>query len=201
MRIYLVRHGQTDWNYQKKIQGQQDVDINEQGIRQAENLAETLKKVPFEYAVCSPLLRARHTTEILLKYHPISLEYDERLKEINLGKWEGKTHREVMTEEMNPVYQYFHHPEKYHPDEDMESLEELYQRGESFVRGVLFPLEDHYETILVVAHGGLIRTILNPLMGYSVYDFWKLPLDNCATEILECKDRKLSILEKTVENA
>ena len=40
MKIYLVRHGQTDWNYQKKIQGQQDVDINEQGIRQAEKLAE-----------------------------------------------------------------------------------------------------------------------------------------------------------------
>ena len=53
MKIYLVRHGQTDWNYQKKIQGQQDVDINEQGIRQAEKLAEILKNVPFEYAVCS----------------------------------------------------------------------------------------------------------------------------------------------------
>lgn len=69
MKIYLVRHGQTDWNYQKKIQGQQDVDINEQGIRQAEKLAEILKNVPFEYAVCSPLTRAHHTAEILLKYH------------------------------------------------------------------------------------------------------------------------------------
>ena len=45
MNIYLVRHGQTDWNYQKRIQGQQDVDINEQGIRQAEKLAEAWKKV------------------------------------------------------------------------------------------------------------------------------------------------------------
>ena len=44
MKIYLVRHGQTDWNYQKKIQGQQDVDINEQGIRQAEKLAETERR-------------------------------------------------------------------------------------------------------------------------------------------------------------
>ena len=193
MKIYLVRHGQTDWNYQKRIQGQQDVDINEQGIRQAEDLAETLKRVPFEYAICSPLLRTRHTAEILLKYHSVPLKYDERLKEIYLGKWEGKTHKEVETEETNPVYQYFHHPENYHPEGDMESLEELYQRGESFVREVLFPLEDRYETILIVAHGGLIRTILNPLMGYSVRDFWKLPLDNCSAEILKCKDRKLSL--------
>lgn len=101
MKIYLVRHGQTDWNYQKKIQGQQDVDINEQGIRQAEKLAEILKNVPFEYAVCSPLTRAHHTAEILLKYHSVPLSYDERLKEIYLGKWEGKTHKEVMTQEKN----------------------------------------------------------------------------------------------------
>ena len=77
MKIYLVRHGQTDWNYQKKIQGQQDVDINEQGIRQAEKLAEILKNVPFEYAVCSPLTRAHHTAEILLKYHSVPLSYDD----------------------------------------------------------------------------------------------------------------------------
>ena len=152
MKIYLVRHGQTDWNYQKKIQGQQDVDINEQGIRQAEKLAEILKNVPFEYAVCSPLTRAHHTAEILLKYHSVPLSYDERLKEIYLGEWEGKTHKEVMTQEKNPVWQYFHCPENYHPDGDMESLEKLYRRGEAFVREVLFPLEDHYETILVVAH-------------------------------------------------
>ena len=104
MKIYLVRHGQTDWNYQKKIQGQQDVDINEQGIRQAEKLAEILKNVPFEYAVCSPLTRAHHTAEILLKYHSVPLSYDERLKEIYLGEWEGKTHKEVMTQEKNPVF-------------------------------------------------------------------------------------------------
>ena len=101
----------------------------------------------------------------------------------------------------NPVWQYFHCPENYHPDGDMESLEKLYRRGEAFVREVLFPLEDHYETILVVAHGGLIRTILNPIVGYSVHDFWKLPLENCSTEILECKDRQLTLSKKTEEIA
>ena len=76
MKIYLVRHGQTDWNRQRRIQGQQDVDVNEQGILQAEKLAETLKEVPLEIAFCSPLLRTRHTAEILLKYHDIPLKYD-----------------------------------------------------------------------------------------------------------------------------
>ena len=124
-----------------------------------------MKNVPFEYAVCSPLTRAHHTAEILLKYHSVPLSYDERLKEIYLGEWEGKTHKEVMTQEKNPVWQYFHCPENYHP------------------------------------HGGLIRTILNPIVGYSVHDFWKLPLENCSTEILECKDRQLTLSKKTEEIA
>ena len=176
-------------------------DFEYEALDDPEKLAEILKNVPFEYAVCSPLTRAHHTAEILLKYHSVPLSYDERLKEIYLGKWEGKTHKEVMTQEKNPVWQYFHCPENYHPDGDMESLEKLYRRGEAFVREVLFPLEDHYETILVVAHGGLIRTILNPIVGYSVHDFWKLPLENCSTEILECKDRRLTLSKKTEEIA
>ncbi len=91
------------------------------------NWRRILKNVPFEYAVCSPLTRAHHTAEILLKYHSVPLSYDERLKEIYLGKWEGKTHR-VITQEKNPVWQYFHCPENYHPDGDMESLEKLYRK-------------------------------------------------------------------------
>ena len=55
--------------------------------------------------------------------------------------------------------------------------------------------------MLVVTHGGLIRTILNPIVGYSVHDFWKLPLENCSTEILECKDRRLTLSKKTEEIA
>ena len=62
----------------------------------------------------------------------------------------------------------------------MESLEKLYRRGEAFVREVLFPLEDHYETILVVAHGGLIRTISNPIVDILFMIFgncrWRIVL-------------------------
>ena len=103
MKIYLVRHGQTDWNYQKKIQGQQDVDINEQGIRQAEKLAEILKNVPFEYAVCSPLTRAHHTAEILLKYHSVPLSYDERLKDCSTEILECKDRRLTLSKKTEEI--------------------------------------------------------------------------------------------------
>ena len=63
MKIYLVRHGETDWNQAGLLQGQTDIDLNAQGFAQAEEAAERLREVPFEIAFCSPLIRARHTED------------------------------------------------------------------------------------------------------------------------------------------
>ena len=65
MKIYLVRHGETDWNQAGLLQGQTDIALNAQGLEQAHDAAERLKKVPFEIAFCSPLIRAKRTAEII----------------------------------------------------------------------------------------------------------------------------------------
>lgn len=65
MKIYLVRHGETDWNQAGRLQGQTDIDLDAQGFAQAAEAAERLKEVPFEIAFCSPLIRARHTARPL----------------------------------------------------------------------------------------------------------------------------------------
>ena len=66
MKIYLVRHGETDWNQAGRLQGQTDIDLDAQGFAQAAEAAERLKEVPFEIAFCSPLIRARHTAETIV---------------------------------------------------------------------------------------------------------------------------------------
>ena len=66
MKIYLVRHGETDWNQAGLLQGQTDIALNAQGLEQAHDAAERLKKVPFEIAFCSPLIRAKRTAEIII---------------------------------------------------------------------------------------------------------------------------------------
>ena len=74
---------------------------------------------------------------------------------------------------------------------------QLYKRSGEFVDQVLLPLEGTYETVLVVAHGGVNRSILNPVLNIPVDDFWRVHMGNCATAILDCTDGKLSLLEYT----
>ena len=169
MKIYLVRHGETDWNQAGRLQGQTDIDLDAQGFAQAAEAAERLKEVPFEIAFCSPLIRARHTAETIVGERKITLTTDERLRELNFGPWEGT--------------------------EGAESFAQLYARSGEFVKQVLLPLEGTYETVLVVAHGALNRSILNAVLDIPVSDFWHFHMGNCATAILECREGKLSLLE------
>lgn len=194
MNIYLVRHGETDWNRATKLQGQVDIDINENGVAQAKKAAKRLEQVPFERAFCSPLIRARHTAGILIGERNIPLTTDDRLKEINFGKWEGTLDREALQDPTIPIYDFFKNPGNYEPGTDGESLSQLYARTHAFVKEMLLPLEGKYENVLVVGHGAMNRSILNPIADVPVSDFWHFHMGNCATAVIECKDGKLKLL-------
>lgn len=193
MKIYLVRHGETDWNQAGLLQGQTDIDLNAQGFAQAVEAAERLREVPFEIAFCSPLIRARHTAETIVGDRKITLTADERLRELNFGPWEGVDIRTIKDAASQP----FTNPGDYIPPEGAESFAQLYARSGEFVEQVLLPLEGTYETVLVVAHGGVNRSILNPVLNIPVDDFWRMHMGNCATAILECTDGQLSMCEYT----
>ncbi len=191
MKIYLVRHGETDWNQAGLLQGQTDIALNAQGLEQAREAAERLKEVPFEIAFCSPLIRAKRTAETIIGDRKITLTTDERLRELNFGPWEGVDIRTIKDAASQP----FTNPGSYIPPEGAESFAQLYKRSGEFVDQVLLPLEGTYETVLVVAHGGVNRSILNPVLNIPVDDFWRMHMGNCATAILDCTDGKLSMLE------
>lgn len=191
MKIYLVRHGETDWNQAGLLQGQTDIVLNAQGLEQAREAAERLKEVPFEIAFCSPLIRAKRTAETIIGDRKITLTTDERLRELNFGPWEGVDIRTIKDAASQP----FTNPGSYIPPEGAESFAQLYKRSGEFVDQALLPLEGTYETVLVVAHGGVNRSILNPVLNIPVDDFWRMHMGNCATAILDCTDGKLSMLE------
>ena len=191
MKIYLVRHGETDWNQAGLLQGQTDIALNVQGLEQAHEAAERLKEVPFEIAFCSPLIRAKRTAETIIGDRKITLTTDERLRELNFGPWEGVDIRTIKDAASQP----FTNPGSYIPPEGAESFAQLYKRSGEFVDQVLLPLEGTYETVLVVAHGGVNRSILNPVLNIPVDDFWRMHMGNCATAIFDCTDGKLSMLE------
>lgn len=191
MKIYLVRHGETDWNQAGLLQGQTDIALSAQGLEQAREAAERLKEVPFEIAFCSPLIRAKRTAEIIIGERKITLTTDERLRELNFGPWEGVDIRTIRDAASQP----FTNPGSYIPPVGAESFAQLYHRSGEFVDQVLLPLEGTYETVLVVAHGGVNRSILNPILNIPVDDFWRVHMGNCATAIFDCTDGKLTMLE------
>ena len=89
--LLLVRHGETDWNAEGRLQGQTDTSLNDYGRRQARRLAERLAERPFDALVASDLSRARETAEILAERLGLSVELDRDLREKDWGSWEGLT--------------------------------------------------------------------------------------------------------------
>ena len=93
--LYLVRHGQTQWNVERREQGWRDSPLTSLGRKQAATNAILLKEAGIGRIYASPLGRVRETVKILVNQLDAEVIYDDRLKEINMGDWEGKTHTEA----------------------------------------------------------------------------------------------------------
>lgn len=205
MIIYLMRHGETDWNKRGCFQGQVDVPLNDYGRELTKITAEALKDVKFEAAFCSPLIRAVETANIMLKGQQteqlcgsakVPLVTDERLKEINFGIKDGSNIAQMRSDPTEPLYYLLNDPKNYVPPEGAESLEEVCKRSASFMEERILPLEKQYETILIVAHGVMNRSIINPIAGIPMEDFWEIKMLNCMVSVLSLQDGKFQVLEK-----
>ena len=199
MKIYLIRHGETDWNKEGRLQGQADMALNEEGIRQAKVAAERLSGLFFDRIYCSPLCRALVTAEIIKGDREIPLAEDRRLLEIGFGRYEGRKIAEIEQDTNDPFHSFFMAPEQYAPPETAESFQAVYDRSRQFLRQELFPLEKRCGQVLLVAHGALNRSIVNPLAGIPLERFWELSMENCSVFVLELRNQQLTFLQKETE--
>ncbi|MBR5474123.1 MAG: histidine phosphatase family protein, partial [Lachnospiraceae bacterium] len=111
MKVYLVRHGETDWNLVRRIQGNADIPLNEKGRAVARATAEAIKEMPIDVIFSSPLVRARETAEILVAGRGMEVQVDSRLKEIAFGEFEGITWKEIDTlPEYRSIWRFFEDP-------------------------------------------------------------------------------------------
>ena len=99
MKIYAIRHGETDWNKLKKAQGQTDIELNKNGINQALQAKEIIQKLDIDLVIASPLKRARKTAEIICD-GKFDIIFDTRLQERSFGKFEGTSSDEMLWEEL-----------------------------------------------------------------------------------------------------
>jgi probable phosphoglycerate mutase len=159
--IYLVRHGQTDWNLFKKFNGCTDTYLNQTGIEQAKNQSDNLKGVNFDACFCSPQTRARQFCEIIYKG---SILFDDRLTEINCGEFEGKEETAVSIKLFWKAIQ--------NGDKGTESFEAFIKRNCDLCDMIM---EEHKRmNVLIVTHAANARIINYYFNGKPKnYDFNK----------------------------
>lgn len=156
-RIFLVRHGQTDWNRQMRVQGREDIPLNDRGREQARRLARHLSQKNFSAIFASPLSRARETAEIIAANHNLTPEIASGLAEIDFGDWEGKIYEEMDEHERAAVTQWLSNP-TLRSIPGGESLQQFKKRLESCYEEIL---DNHAGgNMAIVTHAGAIKVLV-----------------------------------------
>lgn len=148
--IYLVRHGQTNWNIEKKTQGHTDIPLNEVGLNQARELSNKIKELKINKIITSDLSRAKETARIINNVFNTDIIEDKRLREINYGNLEGIS-RNLVTSDMWDTFNLF--PEKLNAEPKIN----IFNRVKNFFDE---NISNSDENILIVTHGGLLRMIM-----------------------------------------
>lgn len=208
MEIYIMRHGTTDWNVQKKIQGNTDIPLNKEGILLADKSGENLKNTDFDVIYTSPLKRAYRTAQgIRGDRTEIPIIKDNRLIEMNFGIYEGKTSEEREIISNNSFSNFFKAPEKFVPGEGGESFDDLLKRTKDFLQNMIEPLallspeENPFhpghpvERVFISGHGAMNKALMMYIKKCTdLSKFWDGALQvNCNIIIVEYKNGNYSV--------
>lgn len=181
--IHLVRHGQTNWNLERRIQGRTESVLTALGQEQARAVAKQLKDVKFDRAFASSSQRARDTARFILEHHQVDLELRDELREIYLGSWEGQLYADVQKTHPESHNHFWKDPSRF-ALENAESFHDLQARAVAILDEIT--KENEGLTILVVSHGAFIKALMCHYEGRHLRDFWQPPqMTNCCHSIIE----------------
>lgn len=178
-RLIVIRHGETDYNRQQRYQGTIDIPLNALGRRQAADAIDYLSLQGVNRIVASPQSRAWQTAEIIAEGLNLNVESSSLVVERNLGKFEGKTRAEVMTEmpdaaKRQATRQFHQSPE------DGESLFELAQRASATVDWL--QREPHQPVVLLVSHGAFLRALNGVVRRVTDEQYFAYQLSNATMD-------------------
>ncbi|MBR5047446.1 MAG: alpha-ribazole phosphatase [Eubacterium sp.] len=195
MRIYLIRHGETEMNARGCYYGITDASLTEKGRQQASLLAGCLGDMTWDRIVVSPLSRALETARLITGSMEDSFELEDSLKEQNFGLFEGKTYRELcedFPEEMkawNSDFSHYRLP-------GGESFREVRDRVEAWVRTI----PEGPGQMLVVAHKGTLGHILAAMLRLPLEGYWHFVFDQGSYSVVDLEDG-YAILRKLNQSA
>ena len=182
MELHLIRHGQTNWNEERRAQGQSDSVLTDLGVEQAKALGIRISAVRFDALYCSSSVRTRQTLAHAFPDWEKPVTYLDSLREIKMGDWEGRLYAELKSESPQSFQHFWHEPHKF----DVPNAETFFQ----LQRRALEVIKDIYshhagQLVAVVSHGALIKTVLAHIEGRHMAQLWTPPqMHNCAHSIV-----------------
>lgn len=187
LRVILVRHGQTDANLERVLQGQSDGALNATGLQQAKALAQHLRDVRIDRILSSPLRRAQETAAAIALYHDLPVETEALLREWNCGLLDG-----VPAEVFRKKLQAHKGPLSLFRPEEGESLQEVRERAAEFFSQLASGHED--QTILVCSHGDFMRAFLSVLQQTELEQTSGVFFENASYSILELEQGRWDLM-------
>lgn len=179
--LYFVRHGQTIWNTEKRMQGRKNSPLTEEGVRQAESLGNAIKdSINIDYIISSPSKRALQTSRYINNYLHKNIEVENDLQEIDMGLWEGKTYSEISEKDPLDWDLYWNNPLEYRASNKGETYSQLIKRSSSALKNIINNRSD--SNILIVSHRITLRAMIATLQNKKITD---VP-DLSSTSISKC---------------
>ncbi|HPW45152.1 MAG TPA: histidine phosphatase family protein [bacterium] len=182
LEILLVRHGQTDWNVEKRVMGRLDVPLNDIGKKQAEGIAQYLASAKIDAIHASPVLRAAQTAQAIASKHPkIKIIMDERLSEINYGDWVKKSFADVEREYPEVWKNYHLKPAKVEIPGG-ESIADVAKRTKELIDDVISSYSKG--RVVFVSHADVIKVALLNLLSMDMDRIYQFGVDNCSMTLV-----------------
>lgn len=181
MNLILVRHGETDWNTERRWQGQLDVPLNGKGQWQARRVAQALADRPITRLISSDLQRALVTAESIAAACGRPVKTDPRLREMGFGAWEGLTYNEIMESDADSYSLWKENPFLHAPS----GAETLDVAGRRIIHAWQEIEREYADTVVLVSHGGTLRVLLCHLLGLPPEAFWQLKLYNASISTVQ----------------
>lgn len=194
MELILIRHGETAWNPEGRFQGSTDMELSEIGKEQARLVGERLKNRKIDRIIASPMKRARDTAAAVAGHHGLTVETEERLREVDFGEWEGKNGKELREESDLHIDYYFKDRDFYgFPGEG--SLANARYRVGSFLDELKWKYWETDETIVLVGHGAIFRMAIFHLLDIgNIYYSRMVPENTGITRFKISKQKGLQMI-------
>ena len=192
MKLYIMRHSETDWNREGRVQGHTDIHLNINGMEIAAITGDGMANIPIDLCYSSPLVRAQETAGLILARNKHYIEQgaitklDDRLKELNFGEWEGKIYNPTFGEiDRDEYHRFFREKNPDFIPENAETLSEVIERTSDFLKDISSREEYKDKSILVMSHGCSIRCMLRQFYEEENYFTHPRVIYNCEAQILE----------------